>query len=123
MVCLTRSSTFILLTFISFLAWSEAFLSHKSLPFPSIPYQYRKTISCASATIDSDPGPSLNSDDLPPIVELVSLPLPAKLFGGLLLFSSSVKGRDKDLAQKLQSKAQKHSKFGPTFVNGTWKRT
>lgn len=105
MVCLPRSSTFILLAFISFLDWSEAFLSHTSLP-SSIPNQFRNFISCFSAAIDSDSGRSLNLDNLPPIPELVSLPLPAKLFGGLLLFSSSVKGRDKNLAQKLQLKAQ-----------------
>lgn len=107
MVYLTRSSTFsfILLAFISFLAWSEALLSHTFLPSLSIPYQCRN-FSCVSASIHSDSGPSLNLDNLPPIPELASLPLPAKLFGGLLLFSSSVKGRDKDLAQKLQVKAQ-----------------
>ena len=49
---------------------------------------------------------SFPSSPLPPIPVLKSIPLPAKLAGGLFLFQTSVKGRDKELSKEILTLAE-----------------
>jgi hypothetical protein len=62
-------------------------------------------IGIASLLLVTAPVISLNSP-LPPKPSLTSIPFPAKLAGGLFLFQTSVKKRDKDLCQEILSKSQ-----------------
>lgn len=49
---------------------------------------------------------SFSPSSLPPAPPLKSIPLPAKLAGGLFLFQTSVKKRDKDLSRQILNQAQ-----------------
>lgn len=49
---------------------------------------------------------SLSFSPLPPAPSLNSIPLPAKLAGGLFLFQTSVKSRDKELSKEILIQAE-----------------